>query len=312
MAAADPKARAPLFPRRKSPAPPLARKLLLGIFLLLPSVAPACRATTWKQSLIYAQQPVAVYLDREWKEGKVVSQGYSHPALVSAEKLRGLLGGLRYRSSGLIRKGQLGPVFSDRELEALIEPLCEGLKRANPEERVRFLVANAEWRMFLGGAKGTSAVVFLTAPDRLNVAFDLIDESLPDDSGNPRAMSFPVDPLSITGSRQEIEAPPGATIQPADAPGKLHPRWLVADPAALAAVPRAEAPPTPAVAGSPPAAGGTATPAAATPKPEWRVDSEAEVIRHKLEVLDQLLRAGTITPEEHEKSRRQILLQSER
>jgi len=303
------------FTERNSPAgSAIARRFALGL-CLAPAIAAGCQSVAWKQTLIHTEHPVAIYLDREVKEGQVVPQGYSHPAEIPPDRLRGLLGDLRYRDARLFRKDQVVPVFNEKALEAMLEPLSAGLRRANPDERVRFLVSSTEWTFFATRAKGTSGVVFLSAPDQLNVAFDLIDEPLPDDNGNPRAMWFPSDPTLIVGKTPDIQVPPGAALRPGDAPGQLHPRWLVVNPAQLAAVPRAATPAQPAPATAPPPVAGSGAapqPAAAAAKPEWAVDKEAEVIRRKLDVLDQLLRAGTITPEEHEKSRREILLQSER
>src|SRR5262245_45124693 len=210
-----PKNSAQLRTGKSRPGTPLS-KLSLALSLLL--LLPACRGTNWKQSLIYSRSPVAIYLEREVKKKQVVPQGFSHPAEIPSDRLLGLLSGLRYRSWGLFRGSSVRPVFEEAELRALIGPLAEGLKKANPEERVRFVVAKATWTPFLTGAKGTSAVVFLSSPDRLNVAFDLIDEALPNDGGDPRSMNFLEDPVTITGKTPEIEASPGVVIRPAATP----------------------------------------------------------------------------------------------
>src|SRR5262245_2309648 len=91
------------FPGRKSRPPEAGLRQKLPLVLLFLCLIPACRATRWKQNLVYARAPVAIYLEREERKGEVIPQGFQHPASIPSDGLRGLLGGLRYRSWGLFR-----------------------------------------------------------------------------------------------------------------------------------------------------------------------------------------------------------------
>jgi hypothetical protein len=291
-------------PRRRGSA------ALLGWLLAAPALlasAPGCQSSPWKQTLIYGRAPVAVYLEREVQGGQVVPHGYAHPAQVAPEKLRALLGSVRYKKGGWLRRPSFDPVLEERELAALVAPLSEGLSRAGPNERVRFLVGRTAWRSPFTGARGVSAVLFQSDAETLNVAFDLLDEPLSEESGDPRAMVFSVDPVTITGTEPEIDSP-RCTLREPRRPGRLYSRWLVAHPRDLAASP----PPPAAVppSGSPRAA--AATPPQPPEEESPLVDRELEAIRRRLRVLERLKLDGTITPEEYEKAGRQVLLQSER
>jgi hypothetical protein len=198
--------------------------------------------------------------------------------------------------------------------------VCRRLKEVGPDERVRFLVS----RTAPFTVKGISGVIFIAPPGTVNVAFDFLLEGLPDGGGDPAALVFRQDPVTITGRTADIIPPPGGSIHPAGE-GQVHPRWVTmpADklPVVAAPPPAAPAPAAPALvtpATQPPAAapstaepaappGTPGTPATAT-APAARVPS-ADQMREKLANLDELKRSGVITAEEYEKARAEILLQ---
>lgn len=274
----------------RTPLYRVAAALCLAAFL------PACESTRWKRNLVYSRSPVAVYVEREEREGKTVPHGYAHPAEIPAHALGGYLKTLRFRPRGLFKRGDEGPVFEEPEVDALAQPLADALKEVGPDERVRFLVGRTKWRPLFLGPKGTSAVVFLDAPGRLNLAFDLLQDTLPEETGDPRAMVFRGDPVTITAKTPDLLPPDGSALRGGAPEGRVHPRWIVADASRLPVPPPREEPPIPGQpAGSP---GG--------------LDAETEAIRRRLGVLDDLHRKGAISAEERDKARREILLQTER
>jgi hypothetical protein len=269
--------------------------VLLFLLPLTLAVGGGCREREWKSRLVYARSPVAVYIEHREKEGKTVPQGYAHPAKISPEELKNLLGAIRYRAWGLFKGSRDETMAEGESLDRLVNPLSTWLAKVSPDERIRFLVTRNAWPM---GIKGTSGVLFLSTPESLNLAFDLLDEGLSDDSGDPRTMVFRDDPVEIVGKEPEIIPPPEGTIVGAPE-GRVHPRWMVIDPrkipAPVVAAPPAAPPPQPPA--SPP--GATAGAEAA----------EAEAIRQKLRNLEALRKEGTITEEEYGKARAEILLQ---
>ena len=275
--------------------PPIRALILVA---LLP-LAAACGGRPWRQTLAYARSPIAIYQEEKFLEKAVVPQGFAHPVRISPADLRGLLAGIRYNPKGFMgfgRKTDQEPLFTEAETEGLAVPLSQSLEKSGPDQRVRFLVARTNWSV--ASAKGISAVVFLDAPDHLNIAFDLLVENLPDGGGDPKALLFFTDPVEITGTSPAIGPPLGAQLR-ISASGGLHPRWLTVDtkllPLLAAPAPQASAAPAP----TPPAG----TPPAAPP------ESPAEAILRKLNNLEQLKEKGVISAEEYEKLRWEILLQ---
>ncbi len=219
--------------------------------------------------------------------------------------MKAVFRGLKYYPTGFLgvsRGPSIQPLFTDEEVAVLAGPVSRGLEKLGPDERLRFLLARTSWKPLFLGNKGISGVIFFDAPDRMNLAFDLLDESLPEDSVNPRAMVFADDPITIAGGDPVIVPPAGASLHPPAEDGATYPRWVVLDPAQVQVASEAPTPrPAPAAAPGP-------SPAA-PPTPPPAVDEDAEALKRKLKNLDDLRRDGTISAEEYEKARQEILLQ---
>jgi hypothetical protein len=282
----------------------ISRRRQLPIALLLIGL-PACRSPEWKQKLLTARSPIATYIEHREKDGKTIPQGFAHPPKVEAETLKVILSGLKYHPTGFIGVSRIAvtePVFTGEEVAILGAQLGRDLEKIGPDERLRFLLARTSWKPFAAGQKATSGVIFFDRPQRMNLAFDLIDESLPADGGDPRAITFSDDPAAITGKEPVIVPPPGGSLRPASPDGTGYPRWVVLDPRQVAALPAAPAPQA-----------AKASPAAAAPAPRpapLSPEEEAEAIKRKLKVLDDLKKEGVINAEEYEKTRQEILLQN--
>ena len=283
---------------------PSRRPLFLALLLF---GLPACGGPEWKQRLLTARSPIATYIEHREKDGKTIAQGFAHPPKVEAGTLKAILAGLKYHPTGFIgvsRVATTEPMFTEAEVAVLGEPLSRDLELIGPDERLRFLLARTSWKPFATGQKAISGVVFFDAPQRMNLAFDLIDESLSNDSGDPRSITFPDDPVAITGKDPVIVPPAGGSLRPPSPDGTGHPRWVVLDPGRIAALPAAPAPQAE-----------KASPAAAAPAPRpapLSPEEEAAAIKRKLQVLEDLKKDGVISAEEYEKTRKEILLQGGR
>lgn len=216
-----------LLPVRRFPA--LALPLLaLSLF--------SCRHSPWRQNLYYAKSGIAIYFEtKQDDEGKLVPLGYSHPPFIAAESLRSL-----FRSTQVVQKHWLGsddtkPLFTEKEVSGLVEPLIQALKEVKPDERVRFLSTRYVWNVVFSTYKGTSAVIFATAPDQLHFAFDWIDETLPEEESNPRDVRFYKEPTEMTSDSSRLIPPEGAQLQNnPQLEASSYPRWLVVNPQHIA------------------------------------------------------------------------------
>jgi hypothetical protein len=272
---------------------PRRRQLALALLLI---VLPACRSPEWKQKLLTARSPIATYIEHREKDGKTIPQGFAHPPKVQAETLKTILSGLKYHPTGFIGVSRIAtaePMFTEEETAVLCAPVSRDLEQLGPDERLRFLLARTSWKPFATGQKATSGVIFFDTPQHMNLAFDMIDESLPSEGGDPRSIPFPDDPVAITGKEPVIVPPAGGSLHPPSPDGTGYPRWVVLDPRRIAALPAAPGPQT----------------AKAPPAAPLSPEEEKEAIKRKLKVLEDLKKDGVINAEEYEKTRQEILLQ---
>jgi hypothetical protein len=303
-----------------------SRRASAILVLLLAASAAACHAPEWKQKLTYARFPVAVYVEHRERDDALVPQGFAHPVQVSPEEMTVFLGSLRYTAWGLFKGSRVEALFEENELPEVAGPLAAALKKVGPDERVRFLVSRKSRSALNMGPTGVSGVLFAPSPDRLDLAFDLLDEGLPDDT-SPRTISFRQDPVEITGRKEELIVPAWASIVKAEG-NDFHPRWVEVERRVLATakLERPEPPAPAAASGTPPSAPapaqgtqpapGGAQPAVATaPSPPAPPASpalpDAEVLKRKLQNLDELKRQGVISQEEYDARRKDILLQKD-
>ena len=297
--------------------PDRAATWLTCVFLVALSVS--CRASPWKASMLEADSGIATYVERERREtGETVPQGFAHPVVLPPDQIEGLLLGLRAADWGPLSGPSIENLFDVDEAARVAPMISRVLAKISPDERARFLLVRSRWSAPFAGIPGISAVAFFPKPGELNLAFDLLLDSMPGGDTDPRDVVFRADPLAMTAKEPELLVPEGARLRSGAPEGKLFSRWLVLETDSLPQIAKAAlvarrraAQPVFAPAGT----AGTPIPAAlpAEPsKPAALLDPEAEAIRKKLRNLDQLLQNGAITAEEHEKARREILAQSER
>src|ERR1041385_1463141 len=202
----------------------IAAAMLAGAVL----TSGACRSSEWKRSLVHARFPVFIYIEHREKDGQPMPLGYAQPADVPPEEISFVLRSLTYNAWGLFKGSRVEPVFSAGDVEALAPRLSDALSKVGSDERVRFLFSRKVDGAFRSTPAGVSAVVFLPTKERLDLAFDLLNESLPDDA-DPRAMAFRKDPTAITGRREEIIPPAWASIRRAESGNEVYPRWVEVD-----------------------------------------------------------------------------------
>lgn len=109
----------------------------------------ACAGMTGER-VVYDQQGVQVGIQSDPSIGRSSPPAQnSHPARVSPNELRLLLGGLQISGwsgtlVGLVQNPQPMRLLSETELERLAEPLAAALYQAAPTERVSFSLQNKE------------------------------------------------------------------------------------------------------------------------------------------------------------------------
>ncbi len=258
----------------------------------------SCKGNPWKREMVYSQAPVAVYTERRLEKGQIVPQSFAHPQELKPDHLRAVFGSMKFSRTGRFQGPAAEPIFTEAEVEALVDPLNRALAKLGPDERARFLVARTAWRPLFLGPKGTSGVVFFTQAGQMDLAFDMLQDTLADEAGDPERASFGIDPVQYTGKHHEIEPLPGVHyVEPAPG-GKTPSRWVKVNLAEVAAALDSrtlKVPPSPSRAGSP-AAEGAET-------------GEVDAIKRRLKNLEALLQSGAISREEYERARIDILSQ---
>lgn len=258
----------------------------------------SCKGHPWKSELVYSQAPVAVYAERKLEKGQIVPQGFVHPPELKPDHLRAVFGSMKFSRSGLFQGPGTEPIFTEPEVEALVDPLIRALAKLGPDERARFLVARTAWRPLFLGPKGTSGVVFFTRAGQMDLAFDMLHDTLADEAGDPERVSFSVDPVQYTGKHREIQPLPGIHYVEAAPGGKTPSRWVTVNLAEVAAAVDSRSLKVPSSPSRPAATG-----------PEGADAGEVDAIKRRLKNLESLLQSGAINREEFEKARIEVLSQ---
>ena len=124
----------------------LAAGILFGLFCLLGLTA--CGVTS-QQRLIYQAPGIQVGLttDVSTKEQSSSSVRNRHPADLTPQDIRSLIGSLEVSGwsgtmMGLFSTSHPRPVFTEKEIIALGEPLATAFREATPRDRVFFVIQN--------------------------------------------------------------------------------------------------------------------------------------------------------------------------
>jgi hypothetical protein len=233
-----------------------------------------------------------VFLYREYQEtdGKSAPLGYDHPIELSVDQVVSLLCQLKYEKRFVFRKVKIRRVFSAANAARLAEPMVHALKTLSPDERLRFLLARSTGSAFFTSLQGSSGVIFKSGADRVSIAFDVINESLPTpEGGNSSNIEFPDDPTQITDA-SPLQPFPGATHHSDSQRGVVYPRWLEMEMNLIPLV----APPQP-----------------QTKRPSEEPSASPEVdldrMRNRLQNLKRLRNDGTLTQKQYDKAVQEAL-----
>jgi hypothetical protein len=210
-------------------------------------------------------------------DGMRAPLGYDHPIEVSVDQVTSVFGQLKYEQRSALGKTKIRRVFTAREVVALTEPIVHALKTLSPDERLRFLLARSTKSAFSTSLQGTSGVIFKSAADRVSLAFDVINGSLPTPKqGKPDNMKFSDDPTLITDASPLLPFP-GTDIHSDSESGVIYPRWLEIELNTIDVV----TPPQP-----------------APPPEETTASPKEDRIRERIQSLKRLRDDGTLTQEQ--------------
>lgn len=125
---------------------PLRAALLLAVGLLLAASLPGCATRAVRHSIL-KRNTIQVDLVREVSGFKVVPRDHEHPAIISKERLRNILGAIEIETmadgKGTIRQ----PAFAPELIEPTAEALSDALKQASPNEDVGIKIIRKESRI---------------------------------------------------------------------------------------------------------------------------------------------------------------------
>jgi len=247
--------------------------LLIAVLAALP----ACRTAGWKDGEVVTCTGSTVVQIERWQSAKgkasTAPEVFDHPVTLNADALARTLERLKYRGGGK----ETRPAIHAPLVPRLAVGIADGLARADRQSRVRFSVTNPGSKvLFIPVVTVTRGVAFVSPAGRLNIAFDVVDETIEfEDEGW-------ADPVKTVLSRGRLAAEPPARVR------VEKDLWLT-----VALADGMTAPP------------GSAKAAAKLEPPKRRLTDEEIVER--LRFLERLYREGTITEAQYKKIRESLL-----
>ena len=195
-----------------------------------------CNGSKWSRTPLIEDGNFNVILERSHAKGQTVQQEYGHPYDIPVAKLEKLLGDLTYREElEFLGSEKEERVFQKAEIQRLAKALSETLVKANADQRIRFVSFNLGETLLFSKRRKTEGVIFINAPNRLNIAFSSInrkaDKSVSTGyaSGSPDAEPSYPDPLDVrTAVTPLVQIPSYAEKCLLDG-NKPAPMWIVVD-----------------------------------------------------------------------------------
>jgi hypothetical protein len=293
----------------------------------------ACAVNRWVSTPVLNQNNARVSLEYLQESGKPVAQGYNHPYQVDPADLERLLLSLKFiEKIGIVEKAIKGqkpqPVFQADEAALLAPAISEALAKATPDQRVHLVSFNRGGGLIFASRRVTEGIVFAQSPERLNIAFNVINyELLPDEPDEvPDEYKFR-DPTSVNDSWVVlIPESSYVQLQPMEN-GKNSPVWIVVDmnefkkapkgqPAQVVLPKTTTSQPLPAEKIEKPAAIAPAETKPVEQQPSAVQASEQPVtpqtntnedVKNKLRLLKELYDDGLITQSDYEAEKKKIL-----
>ena len=262
--------------------------VIIAVFLL----AAGCGVSRWKDVNVEEKPHYIIRIQSQVKGGEVVEQNYRHPADIDAQTIAAFLSELTYMQPSFIMGDPTEtPVFKDKEIARIADPIAQALNTVNENERVAFTSFNIGDRLLFGRNQKTSGLMFVDAEKKLNIAFSEINLELPMD---PEEAAFkkksPDDPLAVKNSSTPLVAASDYMEKQLQPGGKAYPMWRKADVEEIRTKTEKIK---------------TVEPARKTPEVEAVRDREH--LRSQLEYLKELYEDGLISQSEYDAKRRELL-----
>ena len=280
--------------RRLARTAPLAASLVLAV---------GCASTT-PQVVLYKNGPNGVSLQSRTKDGGMAPQGYSHPAALSEGQIDRMLAAVGVEEYSFFNWRSQGPLFTDEQRAMLAPWFVNALRKATPDQWVRFSVYGSTKLLVLTTPHLSDGICFVK-DGKFNLVLGNINFEF-EEALNVKPMPYGLDPrdrIDFPNERLTVVGGPGVAPPPLVKGdkwfGKERSNWLQFDLAAFASGPAEIERPKVVVA--PPPAAGTARPAPAPPAP---VSPDAA---DRLKKLKDLRDQGLITAEEYDKKRHEII-----
>jgi len=299
----------------------LSMKRIAIILFIVTIFLSACTAARWVNTPVRDSKNIKVSLEYHQKNGETVQQHYSQPMKVDAGELKALLGRLVYVErvgtvEDIFRKDKQKSVFQTDEVAQLAPAIADALAKANSNQRVRFVSVNKGGGLIFASRRITEGVVFAESPDRLDIAFNVINHELSINEPDELPPDFKYrDPLKVTSAwTMLIPETSYSHLNPLDN-GKDSPIWIVVDLQKFQNASKNEAAIT---AAAEPEAQSASAPPAKIEKTKVKEISEqppepakinSENIESKLKLLKDLFEKELITQQEYDAKKKEILNQ---
>ncbi len=251
-----------------------------------------CLGPTWREeSSVVNNGRLDVEVEQWTFEGQAQGRDYAHPADVDSRKIESVLKDL-HRVSKTTRSG-VDPILKPEYASDLARAISLGLRKATPSSRVRFSVHNPDTVLWvLPSSTTTRGVAFVQPEGVLNLAFDVIDETLEVDEehwGDPERRTIRRSRIALPGYARYHQLPEGGEKT----------MWVEMD---LSSIPiqRKEKKKAPVKAPPEP------EPEVAQPTDRAQQLDNAEVLE-KLRDLQEQLKTGKISDAEYKKQREALL-----
>ena len=246
----------------------------VSVSILFTLVVSSCARSPWKRSLVSSADGVAIFRERRFDDnGEEARLGYRHPINLSPEQIGHVLGALSYTRTGWL-SDTTAQTIAPEVVDNLSTQVSKGLEDLSPDERLRFLAVSEQGTLFLNRHVGTSAVVFAPNNDEVTVAFDLVDDTVVADGGNPESVRFYDDPMELSDPGFRLHVPEPLIGDRDSAKPAPPPNRFTFNTGNIASLPDVPAPAPAAVTKTVDEPAVTAKPIE-SPKPVTRTDSDA-------------------------------------
>jgi len=189
----------------------------------------SCSPKRIHEKLVFENKHAKVFLESEIEKGSALNN-YAHPVDLNDEILKLFLKSISYNEeTGLFSKTQPASVFNENEINNLVFPIIDSLKKANPGQRIHFISYNRGNHGIFSHLRKTEGLVFIKPAGVLNIAFYSVNfEIRPHVNDDPVEIESEINPLK-TRTAQTTVFSDIPEIKPHEFEnGKKSPVWLAA------------------------------------------------------------------------------------